>query len=146
MANVYSATRGCRLGRLEGLHVLLVEDNRDARELLCFVLEREGARVECVESAATALEAIASEPPDVLLSDVSMPGMSGYALMRRIRQLPPEAGGQVPAAAISAHASASSREQSLEAGFQAHVTKPLDPETLVTTVLSLASRSPVAGS
>jgi CheY-like chemotaxis protein len=123
-----------------------VEDNPDARELLCYVLEREGARVECVESAATALEAIASEPPDVLLSDVSMPGMTGYALMQRIRQLPPEAGGRVPAAAISAHASASSREQSLRAGFQAHVTKPLDPETLVSTVLSLAAQSPAAGS
>lgn len=120
------------------MRVVLVEDDEDTRELMCYVLAAEGARFRCVATGQEALQAIAREPPDVLLTDISMPGMDGYMLLRRIRQLTPEQGGTMPAAAISAHASDESRASSLEAGFDLHVTKPVVPEDLVETVLKLA--------
>lgn len=94
----------------------------------------------CVGSGEEALVAIAQAPPDVLLSDISMPDMDGCELLRRVRRLPPEQGGKVPAAAITAHAEGSSVLSVLEAGFDLHVPKPLSPDELVEVVLRLAHR------
>jgi signal transduction histidine kinase/ActR/RegA family two-component response regulator len=130
------------LPALEGLSVLVVDDEPDARDLLVAVLEQEGARVTAVGSAAAALEALSREPrPDILLSDIAMPHEDGYMLIRRIRALPPDDGGLIPAVAVTAYARAEDRRVALTAGFQAHLTKPVRPIELTTIVGSLARRS-----
>jgi CheY-like chemotaxis protein len=119
-----------------------VDDEPDARDLLVAVLEQEGARVTAVGSAAAALEALSREPrPDILLSDIAMPHEDGYMLIRRIRALPPDDGGLIPAVAVTAYARAEDRRVALTAGFQAHLTKPVRPIELTTIVGSLARRS-----
>jgi signal transduction histidine kinase len=102
-----------------GLSVLVVDDDADARETIAVVLGQRGARVETAGSVQEALAAIDRARPDVLLSDIGMPGEDGYALIRRVRALPPERGGCVPAAALTAYAGAADRARVLAAGFQA---------------------------
>jgi PAS domain S-box-containing protein len=123
--------------RLAGLRVLVVEDHPDARELVSTVLESAGARVTAVGTAAEALAAIDRERPDVLLSDIEMPGQDGYELMRTLRARPAKMGGDVPAAALTAYAGAEHRRAALSAGFQAHLAKPVQPDTLVDIVQRL---------
>ncbi len=135
--------QGLRHGRttaLQGLKVLVVDDEPDARELLSTILEHDGADVVAADSAAQALSLLDRAHPDVLLSDLEMPGESGYVLIGKVRQRPPEHGGRIPAAAITAYARIEDRTRALRAGFQMHVPKPLNPTELVTVVASLAGR------
>lgn len=125
---------------LGGVRILVVDDDPDSREAVTSVLEHYGAVVTAVGSAAAALEAIQIEPPGVLLADLSMPGMDGYALIRRIRALPPERGGRTPAAALSAHAGAEERARTLQAGFQYHLAKPVEADRLVAVITILATK------
>ena len=117
--------------------MLLVEDSYDTRESLRVWLTQNGADVTAVENAAEALESLTSVRPHVLLSDIGLPGMSGYALMRRVRRLPPEEGGQVPSAAITAYDGPQDRIQAIEAGFWDHVPKPVDLPLLLAVVVNL---------
>jgi PAS domain S-box-containing protein len=132
------------LERVDGLYVLLVEDDADARELFASVLDDRGARVVAAGSSEEALRAFEDEPPEVLVCDIGLPGEDGYTLLRRIRSLPAERGGDVPAAAITAYASPEDRRRALEAGFQRHVPKPFDPAELPALVAELAPRRPRA--
>ena len=125
---------------LEGVRVVAVDDDADARKLLETVLTRCRAKVTVVASAAEALEAVRRERPDVLLSDVEMPGEDGYTFIAKVRALPPEEGGQTPAAALTAYARMEDRTKALRAGFQMHVPKPVEPAELVAVVANLAAR------
>jgi len=132
---------GAALGTtLEGLTVLVVDGHQDARELMSAVLQQRGARVVGAASADEALDVLRKEHPDVLLSDAEMPGQDGYALIQKVRALPPEEGGRVPAAALTAYARREDRVQTLLAGYQIHVAKPVAPDELVTVVSILGGR------
>ncbi len=128
---------------LRGIRVLLVDDDAGARESVAAVLEQSGASVRAVESAAEAVETLEHEPPDVLLSDIAMPGADGYALLDQARAR--LHGAPLPAAALTAHAATTDRARTLAAGFQAHLAKPVDPAELVAVVAQLvcAAREPV---
>jgi PAS domain S-box-containing protein len=131
-----------RLPMLNGLEVLVVDDEADTRDLLTTVLERCDAKVVAVASAAEALEALRWLKPDVLVSDIGMPDEDGYALIRKVRALPPEQGGRIPAVALTAHARVEDRMRALSAGYQMHVAKPVEPTELVTIIASLVGRTP----
>lgn len=122
---------------LDGLRVLVVDDEADIREFLTVVLEAQGIGVRAVASAAAALEELARFRPDVLISDLRMPGENGYHLIRRIRALEAEQGGHLPAAAITAYLD-EDREKSLQAGFEAHLYKLVQPTEWVEMVTRLA--------
>lgn len=123
---------------LQGVRVLLVDDERDARDMLSAILRRYGADVQACASAQEAIDALPQWQPRVLVSDIGMPLRDGYDLIRYVRALPQEQGGEVPAMALTAYARASDRELALEAGFNRHVVKPVDPATLATQVAELA--------
>jgi PAS domain S-box-containing protein len=125
---------------LAGITVLVVDDEADARELVAMVLGHAGAKVLTASSAAHALELVQSAHPDVLLSDLEMPQESGYALIKKVRALPPQQGGRIPAAALTAYARLEDRTRALRAGFQMHIPKPLNPAELAAIVASLAGR------
>jgi CheY-like chemotaxis protein len=122
---------------LYGLKILVVEDDADSRELIEWVLKRVGAEVTAVGSAREALEALEREKPHILVSDIAMPEEDGHSLLKKIRALPPERGGRIPAIALTAHSLVQDRLQSLRAGFQSHVPKPVVPEELVEVVASI---------
>jgi PAS domain S-box-containing protein len=126
---------------LSDLKLLVVDDEVDSREFVAFVLEQYGAVVTAVASAGEALEALALEKPDLLLSDIGMPEMDGYMLIRQIRAMPPELGGQIRAIALSAYASNSDSKQALLAGFQKHIAKPVEPAQLIAVVATLIGRN-----
>jgi signal transduction histidine kinase len=128
------------LAGLSRLRVLVVDDDPDSREVVREVLEQAGAVVAVAGSTPEALRAIAERPPDVLLSDLGMPGEDGYQLMRRVRALDPVAGGSVPAAALTAYTQAENRRAAQEAGFQGYLSKPIDPAELTAAVARLAGR------
>lgn len=119
---------------LSGMKVLVVDDEADSRDFVAFVLEEAGASVIAVESACAALAMLASLP-DILVSDLGMPDMDGYMLVQKIRALPPEQGGKIPAIALSAYAGEFERQKALVAGFQKHLSKPVEPERLIETVV-----------
>ena len=123
---------------LDGLRVLVVDDEPDTRELLAAVLKGRGAAVTLAASAGEALQAIERETPHVLVSDIGMPGEDGYELISRVRALPPERGGNVPAAALTAYAREDDRIRALLAGFQIHIPKPVNPAELAAVVATLA--------
>jgi PAS domain S-box-containing protein len=127
--------------RLEGLKILIVDDERDTVEMLRVGLTHCGAEVTMAGSAAEALEALSSTIPDVMISDIGMPDMDGYELMRKIRSLPAESGGRVPAVALTAYARTEDRLHALRAGYQMHVPKPVELAELVAVAASLAQRS-----
>lgn len=122
---------------LYGLKILVVDDDTDTRELIDWVLKRVGAEVVSCASAREAMEALEKERPHILVSDIAMPEEDGLSLMRRIRALPRERGGRIPAIALTAHSMVTDRLQSLRAGFQSHVPKPVVPEELVEVVASI---------
>jgi len=128
---------------LDGLRVLLVDDEADAREAMAVLLRQAGADVTAVGTAARALEALEREKPQVLLSDIAMPGEDGFALITKVRALPAERGGAVAAAALTAYATAEDRIRVLRAGFHGHLAKPIDPVALVRAVAALAQGSPI---
>ena len=125
---------------LDAVRVVVVEDDADARELVCTILERCGAAVTAAGSAAEGFDAFVRERPDVVISDIEMPREDGYSLIRRIRALSPDAGRDTPAAALTAYASAADRVRVLGAGFNIHMAKPVQPAELATVVASLAGR------
>jgi signal transduction histidine kinase/CheY-like chemotaxis protein len=125
---------------LERVRVLIVDDDPDTVEVVRQVLESAGAQVTAAASAGEALAALSARPPDVLLSDLGMPGEDGYALIRKIRSLDPARGGRVPAAALTAYAQAEDRRQALLAGFQVYLPKPVEPAELTAAVARLAGR------
>jgi CheY-like chemotaxis protein len=122
---------------LYGLKILVVDDDADTRELIEWVLKRVGAEVTSVGSAREALEFLKNDRPHLLVSDIAMPQEDGYELLKKIRALPPEQGGRIPAIALTAHSLVQDRLQSLRAGFQSHVPKPVVPEELVEVVASI---------
>ena len=122
---------------LEGVRILLVEDDDDIRDLIRMTLEARGAVLQAVSSAAAGLAALEVERPDVVLSDITMPGEDGHAFLRRVRALPLTRGGKVPAIALTALGSRQARVASRDAGFHYHLTKPVDAEKLVEIVASL---------
>jgi signal transduction histidine kinase/ActR/RegA family two-component response regulator len=126
---------------LRGIRVLVVDDEEDAREATAVLLAQAGARVVSVGSAAEAVSALHADLPDVLLSDIAMPGEDGYALIRRIRSLPQGSGGRIPAAALTAYATLEDRAQALRAGYDEHIPKPVDPIRLVGAVAMLAAEA-----
>jgi PAS domain S-box-containing protein len=126
--------------RLDGVRVLVVDDEADARSLGARVLGRAGAEVATAGSVREAMERMTGQPPDVLLSDIGMPDEDGYDLIRRVRALPPGAGGLTPAAGLTAFASESDRRRTREAGFQLHLSKPVEPGLLVEAVAELTNR------
>jgi CheY-like chemotaxis protein len=121
--------------------VLVVDDEEDARILLKHVLGAQGADVHVASSATEALARFTEIRPDVLVSDIGMPGEDGYALMRKIRAQPAELGGGTPAAALTAYAGSQDAERAFLAGFQRHIPKPVEPATLVNVVANLGGRS-----
>jgi signal transduction histidine kinase/DNA-binding response OmpR family regulator len=139
--NADDATRDKRELRLDGLKVLVVDDDDDARQLLEEILSERGARVSTAPSAADALVEIQKFRPDVLVSDIAMPGGDGYGLIRAVRALPFERGGRTPAVAVTAHARTQDSERAFAAGFQSHLTKPVEIARLVTTVANLGGIS-----
>ncbi|HEX9919205.1 MAG TPA: ATP-binding protein, partial [Pyrinomonadaceae bacterium] len=126
---------------LTGLRVLVVDDEPDTRELVAAVLNSCGAQVIQAATAAEALEQIERTRADVLITDIGMPEEDGFSLLARIRELPPERGGGIPAAALTAYARSEDRVRALRAGFQMHVTKPVEPAELITVVANLAGRT-----
>lgn len=128
------------LPSLVGLRVLVVDDEKDTRDVVSAVLSQQGAEVAAASSVDEALGHLSSSIPDVLLADIGMPDEDGYSLMRRIRALPPGRGGTVPAAALTAYARAEDRMKALLAGFQIHVPKPVQPDELIRVVAALAAR------
>jgi PAS domain S-box-containing protein len=127
---------------LSGLDVLVVEDEPDARELISAVLVNYGARVRSVSSVDEALAQFSAQPPDVLLSDIGLPTADGYALIRRVRELGEGSRRKIPAAALTAFASPDDHRRALEAGFDAHVSKPIEPADLALLVAWLTGRTP----
>ena len=126
---------------LTGQQILIVDDDADSREIAAFTLEQAGATVTAVFSGGAALHAIAQSPPDVLISDIGMPDMDGYMLMQEIRQQPTDQTRPMIAIALTAYAGEIDQQQSLAAGFQRHLTKPIDPDTLIATISELLAAS-----
>jgi signal transduction histidine kinase len=130
------SVRDISIGRLANMNLLIVEDDDDARELLAAMLSEEGATVASARSADEALSALAVRCPDVLLSDIGLPGMDGFELIRRVRQLyPPE---KLPAIAFTAYSQVEDQQSTRKAGFQAHVSKPAAPHDVVQLVSRVA--------
>jgi PAS domain S-box-containing protein len=124
-------------GKLKELRILIVEDDLDTQELLKTVLQQHGADVVTVDSAASALTELSQSKPDVIISDIAMAGQSGYELIRKVRSLGPDAGGHIPAVALTAYAGVADRRRALLAGFQTHLAKPVEPDDLIAVILSL---------
>ncbi|MEP0921784.1 ATP-binding protein [Leptolyngbya sp. ST-U4] len=122
---------------LNGIQVLVIDDGIDSREFVTFVLEQAGATVATASTASEGFLMFTQSPPDMLLSDIGMPDMDGYMLMQQIRSLPLEQGGQVPAIALTAYAGEINYQQAMAAGYQRHLSKPIEPENLVQTVAEL---------
>ncbi len=129
------------LGNLQGIKILVVDDDLDSRDFICFVLEEEGAEVISVSSAMEALQSLPESKADVLLSDIGMPEMDGYMLIRQVRTWTSEQGGKTPAIALTAYAGEYNQQQAISAGFQMHVTKPTEPTQLVAAVARLAGKT-----
>src|SRR4029079_16782305 len=125
---------------LDGLRVLLVDDEAEAREIISTVIMRTGAEVTACHSAREALAKLSEWKPDVILSDIAMPDEDGFSFIGKVRSLPREKGGETPAAALTAYARDIDRSQALAAGYQMHIAKPIGATQLVTMVARLAGR------
>jgi CheY-like chemotaxis protein len=133
-----ASTSGVR-GVLEGLRIVIVDDDADARDLLVTILTQRSARVFAADCAAEAFELLARERPDLLISDIAMPEEDGYTLIGRVRALCAGEGGRTPAIAVTAYAGRADRKRALDAGFDAHFAKPIDIDALVGTLLDIRS-------
>jgi CheY-like chemotaxis protein len=125
------------LRSLQDVRVLVVDDEPDTRELVKMTLKQYGATVATAASAAEALAVFVEFAPGVVVADIGMPGEDGYSLIRRLRRLPPGQGGKTPAIALTAYAQPQDREQALEAGFDLHLAKPVEPSELAWAIVSL---------
>jgi CheY-like chemotaxis protein len=129
---------------LQGLRVLVVDDEQDARDLIVAVLEPCGVEVRTAASAGEALELLEATRPDVIVSDVGMPGEDGYSLMQKVRALPAARGGRTPAVALTAYARIEDRTRALLAGFTMHMPKPIDPAELLVVLANVSGRLPAS--
>lgn len=125
------------LDGLQGVEVLIVDDQADMRDLVVMVLQQAGATVKTAASADEALTLLEHDLPDVLISDIGMPRVDGYQLIRQLRQRPQQQGGQLPAIALTAYASEGNHQEAIAAGFQQHLAKPIEPADLVAAIASL---------
>ncbi|MBW4625577.1 MAG: PAS domain-containing protein [Brasilonema octagenarum HA4186-MV1] len=123
-------------GDLSGIRILVVDDEADSRQFVAFILEQANAIVTSVGSGIDALQAFSQSIPDIIVSDIGMPEMDGYMMMRQIRALPVEQGGQVPAIALTAYAAEVDQERAIAAGFLHHIAKPIDPDAVLAIVLN----------
>ena len=124
--------------------ILVVEDDTDSREVLSLFLEQSGAYVKSAESAyqvITLLHESNGDLPDVIVSDLAMPGEDGYTLMNRIRKLSAEDGGEIPALALSAFASNDNKQKAFTVGFQKYHTKPFEPDGIIEDILQLVNKA-----
>nr|WP_278002813.1 ATP-binding protein [Nodosilinea sp. LEGE 06152] len=126
---------------LTNVQILVVDDEANTREFMAFLLELNGAKVVTAASADEAISVLAQFAPDILLSDIGMPQVDGYTLMRRVRSLPPKQGGQIPAIALTAYAGEIDYQQAMAAGFQKHIAKPVEPDHLIEAIAGLLSRN-----
>ncbi|MEH2102423.1 MAG: response regulator [Nostoc sp.] len=124
---------------LNGLQTLLVDDDRDSREFIAFVLQQYGAQVTEADSAHDALNSLGQAKFDLLISDIGMPDMDGYTLIRQIRKQSPDRGGEIPAIALTAYAGEINQQQALAAGFQQHISKPIELEVLIQAILTIVT-------
>jgi len=138
---IAEAMAGAELGQLR---LLVVDDEPDTLEILSEILRAAGAKVATAASLAEALALVETLQPDLLISDIAMPGGDGYALIRQLRRRSPERGGRVPAIAVSAHARGEDRRRALAAGFERYVTKPVEPGDLIAVVRDVAARGRAA--
>lgn len=127
--------------KLDGVHVLVVDDEPDIRELVAFILELSGAEVTLAASAEEALVTLSQSLPDLLLCDIGMPEVDGYALMNKIRKLPPGKGGNLPAIALTAYVGEFHQRKALAAGFEMHIAKPVEPEHLVRAIAQIVKKN-----
>jgi signal transduction histidine kinase/DNA-binding response OmpR family regulator len=127
----------------DGVRILVVDDEADSRDLISTLLTRCGGEVRCSESAAEAIQAFAEWSPDLLLSDIGMPNEDGYSLIKKVRKLRSKRAKQIPAIALTAYATDEDRSLALAAGFQIHLTKPVEPKSLLTSIAAaLGSEDP----
>ena len=129
---------------LAGIVVLVVDDQEDCRSLLTLILEAYGATVRVCESAHEALKSMIECRPDVIISDICMPIHDGYWLIKNVRCLHPEQGGQTPAIAVTARTAPEDRRRALDAGFQVHIGKPFEAERIVEAVCTVSIGFPQA--
>ncbi|MFB2879112.1 ATP-binding protein [Floridanema aerugineum] len=129
-----------QVASLREIQILVVDDEPDIQDLVTFILEQAGAKVRTAVSAAEALQQIEQSLPDVLVCDIGMPDIDGYMLMRLIRDLPPERGGNISAIALTAYAREVDQQQAKSAGFQQHISKPVEPDVLVSAIASLITK------
>jgi signal transduction histidine kinase/ActR/RegA family two-component response regulator len=127
--------------RLDGLSVLIVDDEEDARLVVERVLRDHGAEVHVAATALEALGVLEAARPDVIVSDIGMPEIDGYSLIRKVRSLPPSRGGRTPAVALTAYARKEDAQRAYAAGYQMHVPKPVEPAQLTTIVANLGGKS-----
>ncbi len=120
-----------------GIRVLIVEDDVETRDILAAILERAGFSYRVATRASEALTVLDDWQPDVIVSDIGMPDMDGYAFVRQLRARPAAQGGHIPALALSAFARAEDRELALRSGYQAHIAKPVEPADLVKAIATL---------
>ncbi len=132
---------GGDLEHLNGVHILIVEDDADSRNVLALLLQKLGAQVEAVPSARDAVERVMSRRPDVLVSDIGMPDEDGYSLIRRVRQMPADLANKLPAIALTAYARRQDAEAALGAGFDYHLPKPVAPAELIRAIKSVTGKA-----
>ena len=128
---------GIELDRLQGLHVLIVEDDTDSRNVLALLLQKLGALVEAVPSAKEAMARVVSRRPDVIVSDIGMPEEDGYSLIRRLRQMPADIEKKLPAIALTAYARKQDADAAISAGYDRHLPKPVAPAELIRAIKSV---------
>src|SRR5262245_33514828 len=131
-------------GTLQGISILVVEDDDDTRELLTVLLETQGGAVTAVPSVQAALTSYDRSRPDVIVADIGMPDYNGYTLIGRVRAKDRGKGSMVPAIALTAFATAIDRDTVLSAGFQVHMPKPFEPDRLISVIAELTSKYPCA--
>ena len=127
------------ISKVQGMKILLVEDDKDSRDMLEMVLSLYGVEVESAESAAEAFEKIQQVKPEVLVSDIGLPGEDGYDLIRKVRGLDPGAGGRTPAIALTGYVSVQDRKLAIDAGYQDHIPKPVNPNLLLDLLVKFRS-------
>src|SRR6266581_2536640 len=129
-------------GLFEGLRILVVDDEADSRDLVSAILTRCGSEVRCSESVAEAIQVFREWDPDLLVSDIGMPHEDGYSLIKKVRKLRSKGAKQIPALALTAYATDEDRSRALSAGFQAHLSKPIEPVVLITSIATALGRGP----
>ncbi|HKO95796.1 MAG TPA: response regulator [Pyrinomonadaceae bacterium] len=125
---------------LKGLRIVVVDDEGDSRDLVKAILTRYGSEVNCCESAAEALKAVRDWKPDLIISDIGMPTEDGYSLIRKIRKMRSKQARETPAVALTAYVTKEDREGAITAGFQLHISKPIEPAELVMSIASVTGR------